>query len=102
MDSVAHTSGIVTQRNVSLRCVRVLGVWVRARGYLTGTGKDAMSDRRLVYFLREDAAPYGELAALAAVYAFVIQAHEQKKAAAPANERRKEVDSEERRQGQGQ
>ena len=70
MDGVAQTSGIVTRRNVSLKCVRELGVWVRAREYLTGTGKDAMSDPRLVYFLRDDAKPEGELTALAAVYAF--------------------------------
>lgn len=56
-----------------------------------------MSDRRVFYSPREDATPEGELAALAAVYAFVIQAHEQKKAAAPATSRRKEVDPEERR-----
>jgi hypothetical protein len=59
-----------------------------------------MSDPRVFYSPREDATLVGELAALAAVYAFVIQAHEQEKAAAPANERRKELDSEERRQGQ--
>ncbi len=61
-----------------------------------------MSDPRVFYSPREDATPVGELAALAAVYAFVIQAYQQKKAAAPANERRKEMDSEERRRGQGQ
>jgi hypothetical protein len=60
-----------------------------------------MDDPRLEYLPREDATPEGELAALAAVYAFIIQAHERKKAAAPANESRKEVDTEERRQGQG-
>jgi hypothetical protein len=61
-----------------------------------------MDDPRLDYLPREDATPEGELAALAAVYALVIQAHERNMAAAPANERRKEVDSEERRQGQDQ
>jgi hypothetical protein len=35
---------------------------------------------------RDDATPEGELTALAAVFAFVIQAHEQKKAAAPYDE----------------
>jgi hypothetical protein len=59
-------------------------------------------DSRVTYTPRPGTTPEAELAALAAVYAFVIQAHEQKKAAAPANERRKEVDSEERRQGQDQ
>jgi hypothetical protein len=62
----------------------------------------AMSNTRVIYSPRPDATPEGELAALAAVYAFVIQAHEQKKAAAPANERRKEADYEERRQGRDQ
>jgi hypothetical protein len=61
-----------------------------------------MDDPRLEYLPREDATPEGELAALAAVYAFIIQAHERKKAAAPANEKGKEVDTEERRQGQEQ
>jgi hypothetical protein len=61
-----------------------------------------MDDPRLDYLPREDATPEGELAALAAVYALVIQAHEQKKAAAPATRRRKGVDPEERRQGQEQ
>jgi hypothetical protein len=61
-----------------------------------------MDDPRLEYLPREDATPEGELAALAAVYAFVIQAHEQKKAAAPATRRQKEVNSEKRRQGQEQ
>jgi hypothetical protein len=36
------------------------------------------------------------------VFAFVIQAHQQKKAGAPATKRRKEVNSEERRHGQEQ
>jgi hypothetical protein len=61
-----------------------------------------MDDPRLDYLPREDATPEGELAALAAVYALVIQAHERNIVAAPANERRKEVNSEERRQGQDQ
>jgi hypothetical protein len=61
-----------------------------------------MDDPRLDYLPREDATPEGELAALAAVYALVIQAHERNMAAAPANERRKEVNSEEWRQGQDQ
>ena len=42
------------------------------------------------------------LAALAAAYTFVIQAHERNMAADLANEKRKEVNSEERRQGQDQ
>jgi hypothetical protein len=61
-----------------------------------------MDDPRLDYLPREDATPEGELAALAAVYALVIQTHERNMAAALANERRKEVNSEERRQGQDQ
>ena len=48
-----------------------------------------MDDPRLDYLPREDATPEGELAALTAVYALVIQAHELKKAAAPANEKGK-------------
>jgi hypothetical protein len=60
---------------------------------------DAAGDSRVIYAPRPDATPEGELAALAAVYALVIQAHERNMAAAPANERRKEVDPEERRQG---
>jgi hypothetical protein len=62
----------------------------------------AMSNTRVIYSPREDITPEGELTTLAAVYAFVIQAHERKKAAAPATRRRKEVDPEERRQGQNQ
>jgi hypothetical protein len=62
---------------------------------------DAAGDSRVIYVPRPDATPEGELAALTAVYAFVIQAHERKKAAAPANEKGKEVDTEERRRGQG-
>jgi hypothetical protein len=69
----------------------------------TGRNQAASPDNpRVAYFPRKDATPEGELAALAAVYAFIIQAHERKKAAAPANEKGKEVDTEERRQGQGQ
>jgi hypothetical protein len=60
-----------------------------------------MDDPRLEYLPREDATPENELAALAAVYAFIIQAHERKKAAAPANEKGKEMDTEERRRGLG-
>jgi hypothetical protein len=67
-----------------------------------GARRDAKDNPRITYFPRPDATPEGELAALAAVYAFVIGAHEQKKAAAPATRRRKEVDQEERRQGQEQ
>jgi hypothetical protein len=63
---------------------------------------DAASDSRVIYAPRPDATPEGELAALAAVYALVLQAHERNKAAAPANERRREADYEERRQGQDQ
>jgi hypothetical protein len=64
--------------------------------------KGASAKPYVTYAPCPDATPEGELAALAAVYAFVIRAHEQKKAAAPANESRKEVNSEERRQGQEQ
>ena len=60
---------------------------------------DAAGDSRVIYAPRPDATPEGELAALAAVYALVIQAHERNMAAAPANERRKEVDLEQRRPG---
>lgn len=59
-----------------------------------------MDNPRPVYVSRNDATPEGELTTLAAVYAFVIQAHERKKAAAPATRRRMEVNPEERRQGQ--
>src|SRR5688500_10123859 len=54
---------------------------------------------RIEYVPRGDATPEGELAALAAVYAAILRAHEHKKAAAPATRRRKGVDTEERRQG---
>jgi hypothetical protein len=60
---------------------------------------DAAGDSHVIYAPRPNATPEGELAALAAVYALVIQAHERNMAAAPANERRKEVDPEERRPG---
>ncbi len=63
---------------------------------------DATENPSITYSPRSDATPEGELVALAAVYALVIQAHERNKAAAPANKRRKGVNSEERRQGQGQ
>jgi hypothetical protein len=63
---------------------------------------DAAGDSRVIYAPRPDATPEGELAALTATYAFVIQAHERKKAVAPATRRQKEVDPEERRQGQEQ
>ena len=59
-------------------------------------------DSRVTYSPRPDATPEGELTALAALYAFVIQAHERNIVAAPASESRKEVDTEERRQGQDQ
>ena len=72
------------------------------RQLVEATNLDASDGPRVTYAPGSDATPEGELTALAAVYAFVIQAHEQKKAAAPANERRKEVDSDERRQGQDQ
>lgn len=61
---------------------------------------DAASDSRVIYAPRPDATPEGELAALAAVYALVLQAHERNKAAASETRRRKGVDTEERRQGQ--
>ena len=61
-----------------------------------------MDDPRLDYLPREDATPEGEIAALAAVYALAIQAHMRKKAATPMTKGRKEVDPEERRQGQEQ
>jgi hypothetical protein len=57
---------------------------------------------RVAYFPRKDATPEGELAALAAVYAVILQAHERRKAFAPANEKGKGVNPEERRQGQDQ
>jgi hypothetical protein len=57
---------------------------------------------RIEYVPRDDATPEGELAALAAVDAVILQAHERNKAATPATRRQKEVDSEERRQGHDQ
>jgi hypothetical protein len=44
------------------------------------TNSDGRDGLRVTYVPREDATPEGELAALAAVYAFVIQAYQQKKA----------------------
>ena len=64
--------------------------------------RDAAGDSCVIYAPRPEATPEGELAALTATYAFVIQAHERKKAAAPATRSRKEVNPEERRQGQNQ
>jgi hypothetical protein len=63
--------------------------------------RDGAGDSRVSYSPRPDATPEGELAALAAVYAGILQAHERNEAATPAT-RRKEVDPEERRQGQEQ
>jgi len=64
--------------------------------------RDATENPGIIYSPRSETTPESELASLAAVYALVIQAHQQKKAAAPATRRRKEVDPEERRQGQEQ
>jgi hypothetical protein len=72
------------------------------RQLVEATNLDASDSPRVTYAPGPEATPEGELAALAAVCAFVIQAHQQKKAAAPATRRRKEVDPEERRQGQDQ
>ena len=47
--------------------------------------KGTAAEPRLVYVPRDDATPEGELAALAAAYAFVIRCHEEKKAAAGAD-----------------
>jgi hypothetical protein len=65
-----------------------------------GAWRDAKGSPGVTYTPRPDASPEGELTALAAIFAFVIQAHERNIVAAPANESRKEVDTEERRQGQ--
>jgi hypothetical protein len=46
-----------------------------------GARRDAKGGPRVTYASRPDATPEGELTALAAVYAFVIQAHERKAAA---------------------
>ena len=67
-----------------------------------GARRDAKGNPRITYSPRPDATPEGELVALSGVYAFVLQAHERKKAVAPANEQGKEVNSGERRQGQDQ
>lgn len=48
--------------------------------------RDAEGSLGVTYTPRPDASPEGELTALAAVYAFVIKAHEQKKAVAPTTE----------------
>ena len=53
------------------------------------TNSDGRGDLWVTYVPREDATLVGELTALAAAYAFVIQAHERKKAVAPANEKRR-------------
>jgi len=63
------------------------------------TNSDGRGDLWVTYVPREDATPEGELAALTAVYALVIQAYERNMAAAPATMRRKEVNSRARRQG---
>jgi hypothetical protein len=72
------------------------------RQLVEATNLDAPDGPRVTYTPRPGTTPESELATLAAVYAFVIGAHEQKKAAAPATRRRMEVDSEERQQGQEQ
>ena len=59
-----------------------------------------MSEAKVTYTPRPDATPEGELAALPAVYAFVLQARERNKAAS-IEEDDKEVDST-RRPGHGQ
>jgi hypothetical protein len=62
-----------------------------------------MSDPRIVYVPLESATPEGEITALAAVYAFVIRAHESKNAATPNHERAEGGESpEQRQQGQSQ
>ena len=54
----------------------------------TGRNEAASPDNlRVAYFPRKDATPEGELAALAAVYAFLIRVYERNKATAPATER---------------
>jgi hypothetical protein len=69
----------------------------------TGRNQAASPDNpRVAYFLRKDATPESELLALAAVFKFVIQAHERKIAVAPENEIGKEVISEGRQQRQDQ
>ena len=55
-----------------------------------------MSNNRLTYQPRPDATPESELDALVAVYAFVLEAHATKKAAAPSGREddvRKEKDA---------
>ena len=52
-----------------------------------------MDKLRLVYIPREDATPEGELSALAAVYAYVLECHERKEAVAKVG------DDEERPEG---
>ena len=66
------------------------------------SAKGASANPRITYSPRPDATPEGELRALAACYAFAIGAHQQKKTAAPVTRKRKEVNPEERRLGQGQ
>lgn len=61
----------------------------------------ADSASRVTYVPRADATLEGELAALAAAYAFVIQAQERKEAAASLDEDGREANSE-RRAGRGQ
>ena len=67
---------------------------------LKGACRDTAGDPRVTYTSRKDATPEGELTALGAVYAFVITAHQERRAAAPETKRRKEGNPEERPQGQ--
>jgi hypothetical protein len=60
----------------------------------------AESGYRIAYKPLDDSTPEVELAALAAVYTLVLQAHERNKAAASIDEDGKEVDTT-RRPGQG-
>jgi hypothetical protein len=48
--------------------------------------RGAMDKPRLVYVPREDATPEGELSALAAVYAYVLECHERNEVAADVGE----------------
>ena len=50
------------------------------------TRQDANGGSSITYTLRPDATPEGELAALAAAYAFVLQVHERNEVAASYDE----------------
>lgn len=57
--------------------------------------RSTTDDPRIAYIPREDATPEGELAALAAVYAFILKCSEQRQIAAEVSNSKHETSREE-------